>query len=412
MANQDKDRVPGEMLAHPSTAGIPEMGAGPGVLAVRLWSAPGKRLDCRTSKSTSPLPGLVRDLVRASGGVTGADNAEVISASFPDVVTALQCARRIQWGVEGLTEYETFRGAAAAILVDAGDAAQRQGAPSAQDWEAAEPGSILGKILLRGSAFEALEGVPGVALSQASAAGCREWAWRSGPANASFTADEQALLGMLRTAGRSDPAVTAPAVADDAAAATRVFSASAPPATRPSGISGADAERPAAAKSLRMPIVVGAVAVLLIAVAVVFFLTRRSPVQSATPSTAPSGQETHPAQNVTPSAQTPPTVQNPPGHASALNPPSKHMKLSDVLKKLTPGDQKATPPPPALHCDLTEEDIQRSLARADRYMHDGDLAEARAAYQHVVGCPSAHERAQEGLIRIQRMAAQNGSPNM
>jgi hypothetical protein len=74
-------------------------------------------------------------------------------------------------------------------------------------------------------------------------------------------------------------------------------------------------------------------------------------------------------------------------------------------------EPKPAPAPAAVHCDLTEEEIQRTLARADRYSHAGDLDDARAAYQHVLSCPSAHERAQEGLIRIQRMAAQKGSPD-
>ena len=40
-------------------------------------------------------------------------------------------------------------------------------------------------------------------------------------------------------------------------------------------------------------------------------------------------------------------------------------------------------------------------------MYAGKLAEAQAAYQRVVGCASAHEKALEGLQRVkQRMAAQ------
>jgi len=159
--------------------------------------------------------------------------------------------------------------------------------------------------------------------------------------------------------------------------------------------------------------VIGAVAAVLIAVAVIFFLTRKSPVQSAVPNSPAAGQETHPAQGTAPPAPAPAAAQNQPGHAGAPSTQSKHTKLGDVLKKLTPGaDQKAAVPPVvASHCDLTEEDIQRSLARADRYMDNGDLADARAGYQHVQGCPSARDRAQAGLERIRKMAALNGSPN-
>ncbi len=415
MSNEDKDRVPGETGAHASASGpravIAEGGPRPGVLTVRLWSAGGKRQDCRWSKSSGPLLGLVLDTMRASGGVTGAESAEFVAASFADVVTGLQCARRIHWAVEGLNEYEAFRGAAAAILVNAGEAGQRLAAASAQDWE----GVQQGKIVLHGGACEALEAVPGISLRAPTVAGWREWVWKSAEGNAGFAADEQALLGMLRAAGRSDPAAGLAAAEDPAGAPTRVFrGAAAMGAARQPEFAGADAERPGAGKFLKMPIVAGAVAAVLIAVALIFFLTRKSPVQSAAPNTPAAGQETHPAQGAAPPGQTPAAAQNQPAHASAPSAPPKHSKLSDMLNKLKPGgDQKAAAPAPvvASHCDLTEEDIQRSLARADRYMDNGDLADARAAYQHVQGCASAHDRAQAGLERIRKMEALNGKPN-
>jgi hypothetical protein len=383
------------------------------VLAVRLWSAAGKRLDCRWSRSSGPLSGLVVDTIRASGGVTGAENGDFIAASFVDVTTGLQCARRIQWAVEGLSEYEATRGAAAAILVDAGEPGQQLAAPGAQEWE----GVDAGKIVLRGGACEALDGVPGVALGAATAAGWREWGWRSSAANASFASDEQSLLGMLRTAGRSDPAAGATAAGEDAAGApTRVFSgAMATGAARQPAFAESETAQPGFSRFLKMPIVAGAVAALLLVVVVVFFLTRKSPVQSAAPST-PAGQESHSTPGATPAGSAPAAAQNQPAHASTPNATPKHTKLTDMLKKLTPGgDQKTVVAPPlpvvASSCGLTDEVIQRSLARADQYLNSGDLTDARASYQHVVGCPSARDRAQAGLERIRKMAALNGAPN-
>lgn len=423
MANEDKDRVPARTGAHTSRSGVGaefgpgigpkavEGGSRPGVITVRLWSAAGKRLDCRWSRNNGALSGVVLDTIRASGGVTGAENPESVAASFVDVLTGLQCARRIQWAVEGLTEYEGFRGAAAAILVDAGESGRPLAAASAQDWEGVDPG----KIVLHGGACEALDGVPGVELSTATATGWREWTWRPAGGNAGFAADEQALLGILRTAGRSDPAGGSASDEDPAGTPTRVFSsrAMATGATRQPKFAAEDTEKPGVGKLLKMPVVIGAVAAVLIAVAVIFFMTRKSTVQSAAPGTPAAGQETHPAQRTAPTEAAPAAAQNPPAHASTPNPPSKHTKLSEVLKKLTPGgDQKAAAPPVvASHCDLTDEDIQRSLARADRNMENGDLSDARAAYQHVQGCPSGRDRAQAGLERIRKMAALNGSPN-
>jgi len=406
MLNQDKDRVSDETLVYSTPSGSHEP-AGPraGVLFVRLWSAAGKRLDCRPTRNAPPLLNLVLDTIRSSGGTPGTEGAEFLSARFPDVYAGLQCARRIQWAVEGLMEYESFRGAGAAVLMDIGDPSRRQQAPSVQDWEAVEPG----RILLRPVVSEVLEGVPGVALGGMTAAGWREWSWRALQADASFAADEQAVGGMIQAAGRSDPGAVLPPMAGARTTGSTALGESNwsnGPETLPD--TGDAFEREARRPSLlRMPIVAGAVGVVLVAVLVIFFLSHKTPVQSATPGQTPaSAPDTRPAPSAPPVAAPPPAtvaVERP----NPTGPSGKHARD----KKAAVVEPKVAPTPVAVHCDLTEEDIQRSLARADRYTHDGDLADARAAYQHVVGCPSARERAQEGLIRIQRMAAQNGSPN-
>ena len=398
MANDDKDRVPDETLAPSLLPGMRGAGLPPGVLLVRPWAAAGKRLDCRVSKSSTPLLGVVLDVLTSSGGVPGAENAEYLAASFPDLVTGLQCARRIQWALEGLTESEAFRGAAAAMLMAACDESGRYAAPSDQDWIGVDPG----KVVLKPEVFEALDGVPGIALGGATAAGLREWVWKSAAGHADFAADEQVVQEMLRAAGQSDPAPVADGAGD---APTRMFTHAAAVAAR------TDDAQPAAAglpflKSKAM--VAGAAAALLIVVAVVFFLTRKAPVQSAAPTQTPA---VAPAAGSMPSTAAPaatgPATE---AHANPATSPQKHTKLGDLFKK-GPTPDKTTPAPVVSRCDLSEEEIQRSLTRADRYMHDGDLADARAAYQHVLGCSSAHERAQAGLVRIQRMAAQSGSPN-
>ena len=57
-------------------------------------------------------------------------------------------------------------------------------------------------------------------------------------------------------------------------------------------------------------------------------------------------------------------------------------------------------------CELTEGEIPRSLDRAQSYMHAGRLTDAQAVYQHLLGCPSARQRAAEGLQLVkQRIAA-------
>ena len=402
MANQHKDRVPDETPATSSMPGARPAGSRTSVLYVRMWLEAGKRMDARPSRTRAPLLSLVEDTVRACGGVAEAENAEHVAARFPDLLSALQCARRIHWGVEGLAE--SFRGAAAAMLVDACDEPGRYAAPSNQDWDGADPGTIV----LKPGVCEALDGVPGLSLGKKTAAGFRQWVWRSAAANANLAADEQVVLGMLREAGRGDPAVGAstPVGADASTdAATRLFTPAGAAAAGRDDAGRGDTAAAGVGKS-RMPLIAGAVAVVLIAVAVIFFLTRKSPVQSADP----AAQDGKPAQGTTSAAQAP--VASTPAAAPTNPTTSKHKGILDSVKNALNGGTKGAPPPPvASHCDLTAEDIQRSLDRADRYMHAGDLGDARAAYQHVLGCPSAHEKAQEGLVRIQRMAAESGSPN-
>jgi len=413
MLNRDKDRVSDETLVYTPASGFGRSGPsqfGPreGILFVRLWSAAGKRLDCRPTRHSGPLLNLVLDVIRSSAGTQEAGSAEFVSARFPDIFSGLQCGRRIQWTVEGLTEHESFRSAAAAILIDAGDSSHQHQGPSGQDWEAATPG----KILLKSSVCEVLEGVPGVSLEGITAGGWRNWSWKAIEPDTSFSADEQVVGRIIQADGRIDPGTVALSTAQTPARST---SASPAAANRPTAASSSTDIDDGAAKHsslLRIPMVAGAVGVLLIAVVLIFLLTRKTTVQSATPgavsgSSPASVSGSQPAQN-TPHASSPSTVAPPVVAERPAQTPASSKHARD--KKAAVPELKPAPAPVIVHCDLTEEDIQRSLARADRYMHAGDLADARAAYQHVLGCPSARERAQEGLNRIQRMAAQNGSP--
>jgi hypothetical protein len=98
------------------------------------------------------------------------------------------------------------------------------------------------------------------------------------------------------------------------------------------------------------------------------------PVPEKPRDTKPSAKSTKPARNVQPDSQ----------------------------PKAEPPAQKPGP------CDLTEAEIPRSLSRAENLMYAGKLEEAQAAYQRVLGCPAAHEKAAQGLQRVkQRMAAQS-----
>jgi hypothetical protein len=375
--------------------GLPQAASRPSVLFIRLWSTASRKLDCRPSKGNSPLLSLVLDLIRSSGGRLGGESADSLSASFSDVRAGMLCARRIQWATEGLAEYDAFRGAATAILVDSADGMAQALGPASQPWEV-DPG----KIIVGRSVCELIDGLPGVTLGQATADGRREWSWKIAQTNASYATDEQAVLGMIRAAGRSDPgsAQTQEAATADSA---RVFSRENPDrefanVASPSLGRYEDTRSetsPPTGRSPRVPILIGSAAVLVIGVvALLFAFTRKAPVQTAAPSAPSPVLESQPVQPAPPPKQVP---------AKAAPAAKKPVKVEP---------RPIVPPPVVSHCDLTDQEIQRSLARADLYLHGGDLSNARATYQHVLGCPSAHEKAQDGLNRIQRMAAQNGNP--
>jgi hypothetical protein len=408
MGKPNKDRVPSETLAYATAPGLRPSEAGQCVLSVCLWGEAPKRLDCRSGKNGSPLLAMALDVIRSSGGLPGTEQQDLLSASFPDIKSGLLSARRIQWALEGLAEYDPYKSTMASVLVDYEDGLARPGGPLNREWALSldrQTGS-RGKIFLSQRVSDAVEGLPSLSLEDSPLVGFRSWTWKAAQPPASFAADEQAVMGMIHAAGRSDPVVlTSPRPLSPPPPSGPVHDfgpVSSPTLGRPDPPSYA-AESPSGGKSLRIPILAGSAAVVVIGVALVFFLGHKTPPQNGTPA-----QAVTPAQNASPGSAPPAQAARP----AKQGQPEPHHKPS-LLERLEPKkavkeEPVVAPPPPAVesHCDLTDEDIQRSLARADRYMHDGDLSNAKAAYLHVMGCPASRAKAQEGLSRIERMAAQ------
>jgi hypothetical protein len=405
--------VPSETLAYATAPGLRPSEAGQCVLSVCLWGEAPKRLDCRSGKNGSPLLAMALDVIRSSGGLPGTEQQDLLSASFPDIKSGLLSARRIQWALEGLAEYDPYKSTMASVLVDYEDGLARPGGPLNREWALSldrQTGS-RGKIFLSQRVSDAVEGLPSLSLEDSPLVGFRSWTWKAAQPPASFAADEQAVMGMIHAAGRGDPVVlTSPRplpppppsapVHDFRPVQTATLGRPDPPSYA--------AESPSAGKSLRIPILAGSAAVVVIGVALVFFLGHKTPRLNGTPA-----QAVTPAQNASPGSALPAQA----ARQAKQGQPEPHHKPS-LLERLEPKkiakeEPAVAPPPPVVeaHCDLTDEDIQRSLARADRYMHDGDLSDAKAAYLHVLNCPASRAKAQDGLSRIQRMAAQNGSPN-
>jgi hypothetical protein len=378
-------------------------------MSVCLWSGPSKRLDCRQSKNNSPVLGLVADVIRSSGGSPAGEDADLLTAGFPDLMSGLLCARRIQWGIEGLAEYDGFKGYGATILVDSSDELPVRVGQSNREWAKSldREGADRGQVLVSRGASESLEGLPGVSLEAGPTESLRRWNWKTPQPAATYSSDEQAVLAMIQAAGRSDPFVASSTHSVAAPASTAATGQTRYEQTRSLGRvdDGQEPNSPPQRKLPLVPILIGSAAVLIIGIVLLFFFSHKAPVQ-----TTAVVQGEVPAHNTAAGSVVPP--QGTRDSRTDAHPKAPSL-LSRLVPKKTAKSETASAPPPVpvdSHCDLTEEDIQRSLDRADRYMHGGDLSNAKAAYLHVLGCPTAKAKAQDGLIRIQRMAAQNGSP--
>src|SRR5258708_1835096 len=175
MGKLEKDRVPGETLAYAAASGPRTPGAGHCVLSVCLWSEGSKRLDCRSAKHNSPLLGMALDVIRTSGGTPAPEEPDLLSASFPDIKSGLLSARRIQWALEGLAEYDPFRNAMASVLVDYTDGSPRPVGQSNREWALSlerQTGS-RGKIFLSQRVSETVEGLPSLNMEDSPLASFR-----------------------------------------------------------------------------------------------------------------------------------------------------------------------------------------------------------------------------------------------
>ena len=353
------------------------------------------------SPSASPAAALAADVMRASGGDTGAPIGPILTTRFSNLQSALLAARRLHWAIQGITEAGPTVTAAMAI-----HSTEDEVSSAAPALETAAPG----RVLLSMSIASAIQQLPGLLLLPPSGGEWRELEWQS-PAAKDLAADEQSILGLIRALGREDPlaSVTAPPppvsnLPDQAA----IYQP-------PSGLGRSVLGEPEAAA---VPLwkkpwaVIGAAAALLALVAVLLIrsLTNGPNPHAAVP------EATHPV--APPPASPTPAGPAPAGPAAATQdkpPVSKPAKPSRQGKSASATTEARTEPPapklPTGSCGLTETEIPLSLQRAGRLMSAGKLSEAQDAYQRLAGCPSARERALEGLRTVHQRLAAQGSPN-
>ena len=405
MANLRQDRVSDATLedASMSTAeGSTANGSGPCprsiVLALRLRTYDGGGLQGDVSWDTgSPVVALCMDVISASGGAADAPQGTVLPSRFFDLQSALLTIRRLQWALEGLREGAGSPEITASIAIH-----------SVSDPAAGAVASVLeksapGQVLVGGSLAEAVQQLPNADVRGTSAGDWRELLWRTREAGTGFSADEESVLGLIRALGREDPGAgqretprtTATAPAFPAAEVSETL-----------GRSRLEPEPTPFFVRMKWLIVGGAVVVVvLLAAWIIPGMVSGNRGKSAPPSPDVSRKTVTPVAPPPPPAPAKPAVSEKPREARQLPRSTKQPKTE---AKAEPKTEPVAPKVPAGTCDLTEADIPRSLNRAESYMYAGKLAEAQAMYQRVLGCPSAHDKAQEGLQRVrQRMAAQS-----
>ena len=408
MANLRQDRVPAPTLSHVSVPGA-QNGAGAAprsiVLSLRLRTGDSSGSGADVSWTVdSPAAALCLDVLSASGGAPDPPQGTILPVRYFNLQSAILAARRLQWAMQGLAESAGSTIAPAIAIHPVDD-------PDGEDSNAALATAAPGQILVRANIAQAMQQLPGFSIGPAGNGNWRSLEGRAAGTRSDVAADEQSLLGFMRALGREDPLAPkvepAHTVPVPAAPVTGTYQP-------PEGLGRTHAETEAVPAPNRMKwlIVGGAAAVVVVVAALV--------IPRIVSGSHANGSSQIPGQNPAPSSGPPAPVSAPaptPVNPSSSDKPraSKTFAKSGKPQKTeaqaeATSEPQAPPKASAGSCDLTEADIPRSLSRAESLMYAGKLAESQAAYQRVLGCPSAHEKALEGLQRVkQRMATQGSS---
>ena len=269
MANLRQDRVPDPTLS-PTSEPADEAAAvngsaaatRPMILSVRLRTSDssGATTDVSFAGDSSAAL-LALDILTASAGAVDPPVASVLSARFFDLQSAILAARRLVWALEGLADSTHSATVATIAIHSLEEGLSEHIAPALESL-------ALGEIVLSTRTSEIVRQLPGMNLREAPGGNWRELQWRS--QGNSLAADEQSVLGLIRTLGREDPlaaSVEAPAPAQRAvvAATTGTYPA-------PAGL-GRSLEEPEAAppfwKKPWVMVGAGAVVVVLLAALIV-----------------------------------------------------------------------------------------------------------------------------------------------
>ncbi len=329
-------------------------------------------------------------MMSACGGTPQSAQGSILPVRFETPQAAVLAVRRLEWVLQGLSEgsSETAAGAKASATVLIHAAADPESASLPSVLEKAAPGQVL----LSNSAAEMVRSLPNVTVRDPGDGNLHELLWNSREIAWSYPSDEQAVLRLIRDLGRNDPA---PELALPPPGAVPVEAPAEEPQPEGLGRSRTD-EGSWTASDKKKWLILGGVAAAVVLVLILVIPALMSgkhkavspPPVAATPSAAPATSAPKPAAG------------------------AKPQELKSKSTRVKNESQSESKPEPAgkASCNLTEGEIPRALSRAESLMYAGKLEDSQAVYEGVVGCPSAREKAQEGLQRVkQRIAAQRSS---
>ena len=366
------------------------------VLSVALRTSDDSGKPARVSwAGDSPAAALVVDIITACGGAADPPQGPILDARFFNLQSAMLATRRLVWGLEGLAETTHSTTAATIAIHSVEEGLTQTIAPALESL-------AQGEIVLSVRTAEMVRQLPGLILRDAPGGDWRELQWRSEEGK-NLAADEQSVLGLIRALGREDPLAghaetSAPTPPPVVAPTTGVFHASAS--------LGRSLEEPETAppfwKRLWVVVSAGAVVLILLAALIIPAMVSgnrsRAPVPDTTTKTAPPA----PAPSAPSTEPVPPVQEKPLDEKPPVKPPRHTRPETKTVRQAEPPAPKTQP----ASCSLTEGEIPISLQRAENLMYAGKLPEAQSAFQRLVGCPSARDRAVDGLRQVrQRMAA-------
>lgn len=403
MLNLNDDRTSDQTLVDFSAPERSRVSVAGAVLSIRVCTGKGDQM-FNSAGDGSSANCLVSDVIGGSGGVPRPGRGRMLIADFPDVQAAVLAARRLQWALEGLAEYETCKEGAAAILVQSTGEASDEGLVY-RTLERAP----AGKILLSRSVYGYVDGLPGLTLGGSANEDWHDLYWRGGSDDASnFAADERSVLRLIRAAGHTDPG---------SGKSNVPVSRPTPPPVKQESRESREAEahetvirprfdrEPPIEGNKKRPVILIAVAMVICLVGLAIYFLRPKPLEQPFIPHPPSTNTTaSPPPKGVPS-NTQPTGPTPSDSGQKL-PAQAGSESSGNQLPAVPVDKPASPPKGT--CEVNERNVETILTRAETLMYAGQLCDAKKYYLLIQGCSSARGKAQTGLARVkQRIEAQS-----